>query len=139
VRHGGTGPRLVTRAVASLVAAVLIGACSAAPESVRIEIVIRYSAFDPAQITVPRDVPVTFVLINEDPIEHEWLIGDAAFHARHRTGTEPHHGERPDEVSIPPLATAETTLAFSQPGELSFICHVPGHEAYGMVGTLVVR
>jgi uncharacterized cupredoxin-like copper-binding protein len=125
----------------SLAAAVLIGAslvAGCAPASVRVEIVIRYSAFDPVEITVPHGVPVTFVLVNQDPIEHEWLVGDAAFHARHRAGTEPHHGERPDEVTLPPLATAETTLTFSQPGELAFICHVPGHEAYGMVGRLVV-
>ena len=40
--------------------------------------------------------------------------------------------------TIPPLATVETTLTFAEPGELAFICHVPGHEAYGMVGTLRV-
>ena len=36
------------------------------------------------------------------------------------------------------LGTAETTLTFHEPGEIAFICHVPGHEAYGMVGTLTV-
>ena len=81
-------------------------------------------------------MPVTFVLVNEDPIDHEWIIGDAAFHERHRTGTEAHHGARPNEMSIPALETVRTTITFDEPGTLQYICHLPGHEAYGMVGTL---
>jgi len=104
----------------------------------RRQITIHFSHFDPGTLTVPHGVPVTFVLVNEDPIEHEWLIGDAAFHERHRHGTEAHHGARPNEVSIPPLGIKETTLTFDQPGTLLYICHLPGHEAYGMVGTLTI-
>jgi uncharacterized cupredoxin-like copper-binding protein len=124
--------------LALVLAAPWVAGCATPPESVRVEIVIHYSHFSPAEITVPRGVPVRFVLVSQDPIAHEWLIGDAAFHERHRTGTEPHHGTRPDEVTIPPLGTAETTLTFEEPGEVAFICHVPGHEAYGMVGLVRV-
>jgi uncharacterized cupredoxin-like copper-binding protein len=124
--------------LALVLAAPMAAGCAPPPESVRVEIVIHYSHFTPHEISVPRGVPVRFVLISQDPIEHEWLIGDAAFHHRHRTGTEPHHGARPDEVTIPPLGTAETTLTFDEPGEVAFICHVPGHEAYGMVGVVRV-
>ena len=115
-----------------------VAGCAPPPASVRVEIVIHYSHFTPAEISVPRGVPVRFVLTNQDPIEHEWLIGDAAFHERHRNGTEAHHGTRPDEVTIPALGTAETTLTFDEPGEVAFICHIPGHEAYGMVGVVRV-
>jgi hypothetical protein len=31
---------------------------------------------------VPHGRPITFVLINDDPIEHEWLIGDEAMHEK---------------------------------------------------------
>jgi uncharacterized cupredoxin-like copper-binding protein len=31
-----------------------------------------------------------------------------------------------------------TTVMFRVAGEYRFICHLPGHEAYGMVGTLRV-
>ena len=55
---------------------------------VTLQITIHYSQFEETALTVPHGVPVTFVLVNEDPIEHEWLIGDAAFHQRHRMGTE---------------------------------------------------
>jgi uncharacterized cupredoxin-like copper-binding protein len=121
-----------------LLLAGLTAGCTASSSPHRVEIRIHYSHFDPSALTVPRGVPITFVLINEDPIDHEWLIGDAAFHERHRHGTEAHHGARPDEVSIAALSTQETTLTFANPGEILYICHFPGHEAYGMVGTLTI-
>jgi uncharacterized cupredoxin-like copper-binding protein len=105
---------------------------------IRVEIRIHYSHYEPDAVSVPHGVPVTFVLINEDPIDHEFLIGDAAFHERHRHGTEAQHGARPNEVSISALTTAETTLVFDTPGTILYICHLPRHEAYGMVGTLTV-
>ena len=125
-------------ALAILLAAGLLGACAASASPRRVEIEIHYSHFDPSALTVPLGVPVTFVLVNQDPIDHEWLLGDAAFHERHRHGTEAHHGARPNEVSIPALSTVETTLTFSSPGSQQYICHFPGHEAYGMVGTLTI-
>jgi uncharacterized cupredoxin-like copper-binding protein len=121
-----------------LLLAGLAAGCTSATSPRRVEIHIHYSHFDPSALTVPRGVAITFVLINEDPIDHEWLIGDAAFHERHRHGTEAHHGARPDEVSIAALSTEETTLTFANPGPILYICHFPGHEAYGMVGTLTV-
>jgi uncharacterized cupredoxin-like copper-binding protein len=112
--------------------------CGTASEPIRVEIRIHYSHFDPASFSVPHRVPVTFVLINEDTIDHEFLIGDEPFHERHRHGTEAEHGARPNEVSIAALATVETTLVFDAPGTVRYICHLPSHEAYGMVGTLTV-
>jgi uncharacterized cupredoxin-like copper-binding protein len=103
-----------------------------------VAIEIHYSHFSPGVVTVPLGVPIRFVIVNTDPIDHEWIVGDAAVHARHRTGTEPIHGSRPTEVSIPAGSTRETTVRFDTPGTYLYICHLPGHEAYGMVGTLVV-
>jgi len=125
-------------AVALLLGAAVVAGCGASPSVQQVEILIHYSHFSPTELTVPRGVPVTFVLVNEDPIDHEWLIGDAAFHERHRTGTEPAHGDRPDEVSIPAFTSAQTTLTFDEPGDVVFICHFPNHEAYGMAGVLHV-
>jgi uncharacterized cupredoxin-like copper-binding protein len=128
----------VLAAIALLLGAAVLAGCGASPTPQRVEILIHYSHFTPAEMTVPHGVPVTFVLVNEDPIDHEWLIGDAAFHERHRNGTEPVHGERLDEVSVRALSSAQTTLTFDQPGDVIFICHFPGHESYGMVGVLHV-
>jgi uncharacterized cupredoxin-like copper-binding protein len=83
-------------------------------------------------------VPVRFVLVNHDPIDHEWIVGDEQVHAAHRTGTEPTHGARPTEQTIDAGRRLETVVTFDQPGQLTFICHLPGHEAYGMTGTVVV-
>jgi uncharacterized cupredoxin-like copper-binding protein len=114
------------------------GCTARAASPTRVEIRIHYSRFDPGALTVQHGVAVTFVLINEDPIDHEWLIGDAAFHERHRHGTEAHHGARPNEISVPALGSVTTTLTFASPGTLQYICHLPRHEAYGMVGTLTI-
>jgi plastocyanin len=129
--------RLVGTAVATLVVAAALAGCGTEPTTVTIE--IRHSAFDPAAIKVPAGVPVTFVLVNEDPIDHEWLIGDEAFHEAHRAGTHETHGDVPTEVTIPALETARTTITFDEPGAYAYICHLPAHEAYGMVGLLTVE
>jgi uncharacterized cupredoxin-like copper-binding protein len=125
-------------ALAILLGAGLVAAGAAGASARRVEIRIHYSHFEPSALNEPLGVPVTFVLVNQDPIDHEWLLGDAAFHERHRHGTEAHHGARPNEVSIPALTTVETTLTFTAPGLQQYICHLPGHEAYGMVGTLTI-
>ena len=104
----------------------------------RVEIDIHYSHYVQTAITVPAGRAVTFVIRNEDPIDHEWIVGDAALHERHRTGTELHHDSRPTEVSIDAQTTRETTVTFTTAGTFLFICHLPGHEAFGMVGALTV-
>jgi uncharacterized cupredoxin-like copper-binding protein len=103
-----------------------------------VEIPIRYSQFVRAEVTVRAGRPVTFVIRNGDPIDHEWIVGDAVVHERHRTGSEPIHGSRPTEVTVVAGTTATTTVTFEEPGTYRYICHLPGHEAYGMVGTVHV-
>jgi uncharacterized cupredoxin-like copper-binding protein len=132
----------VKRLAALLIALVPVlascGTGAAAAGPLRIEIRLHYSHYEPSSITVPAGQPVTFVLRNDDPIDHEWIVGDAALHERHRTGTEPHHDTRPTEVSIDALTTREATVTFESAATLTFVCHLPGHEAFGMVGTLTV-
>ena len=129
------------RRAACFLCAVLTGAvmagCVGAPSN-DVTITFRYSRFAPEALTVQAGVPVTFTLRNEDPIEHEWIVGPSEVHERHRLGTEPVHDELPTEVTVPPLSTRTTTLTFDQPAEYPIICHLPGHEAYGMRGTLRV-
>ena len=123
--------------LAALVA-LLASACSDTA-SARSEVVIRYSQFVPDLIEVPAGEPVAITLRNDDPIEHEWIVGPADVHERHRTGTELFHATRPTEVTVPALSTRVTTITFAEPAELAYICHLPGHEAYGMAGTLRVE
>ena len=117
---------------------MLAGVMARSNDPIEVPIRIHYSHYEPAEVTVPVGRPVTFVITNDDPIDHEWIVGDAATHERHRTGTEPVHGARPTEVSIAALSQKRTTVTFAAPGSLQFICHLPGHEAYGMVGTVTI-
>ena len=99
---------------------------------------IHFSRFEPEPSPFLPGKPLTVTLRNDDPIEHEWIVGPPEVHDRHRTGTEPFHDAIPSEVTIPALSSRTTTLTFDQPGEYAYICHLPGHEAYGMTGTLTV-
>ena len=131
------GRRAWPLAAALLVAVTAAAGCT--PPAQTVTLTIHYSAFDLTELSVPAGVPITFVIVNEDPIDHEWLIGDEALHEAHRTGTHASHDSVPTEVSVPALETVETTITFDEPGTLAYICHLPGHEAYGMVGVLTVE
>lgn len=134
--------------------AVALAACSAmaygayasaGPGSVRtIEIDINHSSFGVGRIDIEEGETVEFVLRNQDPIDHEFIIGDARSQAAHEEGTEAHHDARPTEVTIPAGETVETTVVFEEDGELAtadpllFGCHLPGHYDYGMRGVIDV-
>lgn len=125
--------------LAAGVVALLASACGGgADASTEATIAIHFSRFAPEDVTVTAGVPVNITLQNDDPIEHEWIVGAADVHERHRTGTEPYHDQVPTEVTIPALSTLTTTITFEHAGDLAYICHLPGHEAYGMVGALHV-
>ena len=119
---------------AALGAAVVAGAVDHEQEPLVVPVEIHYSHFAPTAIQVPAGRPITFVITNDDPIDHEWIIGDDAVQQRHRTGTELLHPVRPTEQVIPALSTRVTTITFDHPATWQYICHLPGHEAYGMVG-----
>ncbi len=125
--------------VLGFAAITLAGGRQPVPPSTSIEIVIKYSKFVPERIVVPVGVPVTITLRNDDPIDHEWILGDEAIQAIHRVGTEPVHADHPGEVFIPAMTTETTVVTFEQAGSLQFICHLPAHESYGMKGVVTIR
>jgi uncharacterized cupredoxin-like copper-binding protein len=131
----------VSRLPAALAVAVsiILASASGGAASAHATIAIRYSHFEPQSVTARAGAPITITLRNDDPIAHEWIVGTEEVHARHRTGTDPFHAQIPTEVTIPPFTTLVTTVMFEQPGEYQYICHLPGHEKYGMVGTLRVE
>jgi uncharacterized cupredoxin-like copper-binding protein len=124
-----------------VVGALLAGlSASCAPRpSDRVTIRFHYSHFEPSVVTVPAGVPLTITLRNDDPIDHEWIVGPADVHEIHRHGTEAVHAHRPTEVTVPALSTRVTTVTFDVAEELAYICHLPGHEKYGMTGILLAR
>jgi len=125
--------------VGALLLTIVVGGCAPTiAASDEVTIAFRYSRFEPSTIKAPAGVPVAITLRNDDPIGHEWIVGSPEVHAVHRTGTEAVHEGRPNEVTVPAFATRTTTIAFDRPGTYAFVCHLPGHEAYGMKGTLTV-
>ncbi len=125
--------------IAAFAAATFVAAgCGGGSSQRTATIPIHYSHYTNELVTVRVGQPITITLENNDPIEHEWIVGTEAVHERHRTGTEPFHGTIPTEVTIPALSTRVKTVTFREPGDYEYICHLPGHEQYGMVGTLRV-
>ena len=105
-------------------------------------VTMHHSRFSPATLQVDPGQRVRFVLRNTDPIDHEFILGDAAVQARHEQGRDRHHhGEVPGERSVAAGQEAATTYAFPAGLDgrtLEFACHLPGHYAYGMHGTVRV-
>jgi plastocyanin len=132
------GAGLVAIVLVAVGAAVALAAGSGPAPQTQVTIEIKYSHFNPSAITVPVGVPVTITLVNDDPIDHEWIIGDDQIQQKHRTGTELLHPVRPTEQVVPALSTRVTTITFDTPVVWKYICHLPGHEAYGMVGVATI-
>lgn len=126
--------------VGALLLSLGVSGCAPAKPKLPTEVTVsfRYSHFEPATISIPAGVPVTFTLQNNDPIEHEWIVGPPALHAIHRTGTEAFHEGKPDEVTVPAYSSKQTTITFNNSGMMTYICHLPGHEEYGMTGQLEI-
>ncbi|HWL36875.1 MAG TPA: plastocyanin/azurin family copper-binding protein [Frankiaceae bacterium] len=126
--------------VLALAAAPACGSAEARVTTTDAVLDVRWSAFSESSVKVPRGVPITFTIRNDDPIGHELIVGDAALQSRHEKGTEPAHEDRPGEVTVGPGETATTTVTFAEAGMAYFACHLPGHYRYGMRGVVhVVR
>jgi len=133
MKHRGTAAATVL-AVAAAVGVLAFTAAAAPPAERTVNITIHFSHFDLASLQVSPGETVRFVVTNTDPIDHEFLVGDAEMQQIHEAGTEASHGARPGEISIPAGETVETTFTFPDrlaPG-WEFACHLPGHYAYGM-------
>jgi uncharacterized cupredoxin-like copper-binding protein len=117
------------------------GGAAARPTDGVVRVSIPYSRFDPEQIRVEPGQTVRFVIVNTDPIDHEFILGDTEVQRVHEEGTEAHHAPRPGEISIPAGTTVETTYTFPSAagaGSLLFGCHLPAHYDFGMRGTVTI-
>jgi uncharacterized cupredoxin-like copper-binding protein len=128
--------------VAAVLVAVAAGGSRAAGPDRTVVVTMHHSHFEPALVRVAPAERVRFVLRNTDPIDHELILGDAAVQARHERGRERHHhGDVPGERSVAAGTEATTTYVFPSGWDgrsVEFACHLPGHYAYGMRGTVRV-
>lgn len=117
----------------------LLASCAPASANVRtIVLDIEHSRFRPARVVVERGETVRFVVRNQDPIDHELIVGDQAVQDLHETGTEAYHGAEPGEVSVAAQGEEETTYTFESGEDILFGCHLPSHWDYGMRGEITV-
>lgn len=108
------------------------------PGVVTVEVGIHHSRFDVAALTVRRGSLIRFEVRNQDPIDHELVVGEGDVHRRHAAGSERRHPPVPGEVSVAPGDTGLTFYVADEIGPLVYACHLPGHVAFGMQGTIDV-
>jgi uncharacterized cupredoxin-like copper-binding protein len=98
-------------------------------------------AFDPAHLRVGTGETVTFEVTNVGNNKHEFVIGDAEFQREHEEEmsegvTAMRHED--NTLVLDAGQTGTLTWTFTEPGEVLYGCHEPGHYAGGMVGTIQV-
>ena len=130
--------KLLTVALLAFALAAGVGAARGAAVDQAV-ITVHHSQFVPGAMSFEKGDTVTFVLVNTDPIDHEFILGDEEVQDRHEFGTEAHHDSIPTEVSLPAGTTVRTTVTFDEPGKLIIGCHLPGHYRYGMRAQVTVR
>ena len=108
--------------------------------------------YRPAAIMVWAGRRVTFDVTNVGKLPHEFILGDRATQLDHErqmqhtppAGGHPHvHGAdaasgASGALTVPPGQTRRLSWTFDQPGIVLYGCHVLGHWAAGMRGTIVV-
>jgi nitrite reductase (NO-forming) len=97
------------------------GAAAASGQATTIEVDMVDIAFNPAEVRIPANTAVTIHAVNSGALPHTLTIPDVA-----DTGEVPAGSAHDLQVNLPP-------------GEYPFHCAIPGHEAAGMVGTLIVE
>lgn len=97
---------------------------SSAGEGVqRIEVVLSDFKFEPATITVQRGTPVEIVMRNTGTVPHDFNVDDLSLSS--------------GQIQAGQSGTLQFTP--NRAGEFRIVCHEAGHEALGMVGTLIVQ
>jgi uncharacterized cupredoxin-like copper-binding protein len=110
--------------------------------------------YQPASIVVRAGRRVTFAVHNAGKLPHEFILGDRATQLDHErqmqaaspgtghTHTHAHDMAAPagtgGALTVPPGQTRHLTWTFEKPGIVLYGCHVLGHWAAGMKGTIVV-
>jgi uncharacterized cupredoxin-like copper-binding protein len=115
---------------------------SAPAAQTRIEVAMTDTLrFEPATMTVPAGVPVTFVVTNAGVLDHEFYLGDEAMQAHHEEEMLEMGGmghDEPEGIAVDPGETKELTFTFDMPGTTLAGCHVAGHYAGGMKAAVTV-
>ena len=118
-----------------------------------VNIIMRDYHFAPTPLYLFPGETVRLTVFNAGMIDHELVLGDAAvqqaWDAADAAATPPAAFATSPPASVDPQvgglhialpSGASTTVIYHVPtdGQLELICHLPGHEAAGMVGQVVL-
>lgn len=97
--------------------------------------------FEPDVVEVQVGETITFEVENTGTVDHEFVLGSAAWQEQHEQEMQAdgmEMGEEPNELTVPAGETASLTWHFTEAGTTEFGCHEPGHFPAGMIGTITV-
>lgn len=114
-----------------------------ATSTVDVRITGTAMAYDPATVQTSAGATVKFVFVNDSDTQHEFVLGDEETQAAHDEEMKAHamHGPMADEPNgflVAPHTTKTLAWKFTEPGDVVYGCHVVGHYAAGMRGTVQV-
>jgi uncharacterized cupredoxin-like copper-binding protein len=99
--------------------------------------------FQPDTVQVKVGETVTFKVVNDAQILHDFTLGDEAAQSAHEkemqamgSGDMSGMADDANAIHIPPGQTKTITWTFTKPGTTIYGCHEPGHYASGMRGTI---
>ena len=133
---GGTSAPPASAAAASI---------EASPTATRVEVTLSDTLkIEPAAMTVPAGVPVTFVVTNTGATLHEFVLGDEAEQMAHdkemaEAGGMSMPKDEPMAIGVEPGTTKELTVTFDEPGTMLAGCHVVGHYSAGMKAAVTIE
>lgn len=112
----------------------------------QVDRVIKVTAMDfkyePASITVKAGKTIKFVVTNKGVVDHEFVLGTVEEQKEHDKEMAEHPNMKMDDpngIAIPKGKTASLIWTFTKPMTIQYACHVPGHYAAGMYGTLKIE
>jgi uncharacterized cupredoxin-like copper-binding protein len=97
---------------------------------------------EPAAVTVPANVPVTFVVTNTGALDHEFYVGDEQAQAAREqamTGATTAPPDSQNLIGLKPGQTKELTVTFASPGSSLAGCHIAGHYLAGMKASITIQ
>ncbi len=98
--------------------------------------------FEPASVEVKVGETVTFKVLNEGQLQHDFTLGDAETQDEHdaemAAGMSGMGHDKPNVLTVDPGAKGELTWRFTAPATILYGCHVPGHYGAGMAGNLTI-
>ena len=96
--------------------------------------------FIPDQLNVRAGETVAFQINNSGVLPHEFFVGTPAEQQAHEAEMSSGSAtmDEPNAVDVPAGGSAQLIVTFDNPSTLEYGCHVPGHYAAGMLGTITV-